>query len=85
MRRVDRRTNALPDQPTDRPTDTASYRGALSHLKNDMKRRAQRKARDSARGNSAVVGNLTQTRGLGLAQDLVAVIFLRQIWNLERW
>ena len=34
MRRVDRRTNALPtDRPTDRPTDTASYRGALSHLK----------------------------------------------------
>ena len=30
MRRVDRRTNAL---PTDRPTDTASHRGALSHLK----------------------------------------------------
>ena len=35
MRRVDRRTNALPDQPTDQPTDTASYRGALSHLKID--------------------------------------------------
>ena len=37
VRRVDRRTNALPhrqtDQPTDRSTDTASYRGALSHLK----------------------------------------------------
>ena len=33
MRRVDRRTNALPDRPTDRLTDTASYRGALSHLK----------------------------------------------------
>ena len=33
MRRVDRRTNALPDRPTNRPTDTASYRGALSHLK----------------------------------------------------
>ena len=37
MRRVDRRTNALPDrqtdQQTDRPTGTASYRGALSHLK----------------------------------------------------
>ena len=29
VRRVDRRTNALPNQPT----DTASYRGALSHLK----------------------------------------------------
>ena len=29
MRRVDRRTNALPH----RLTDTASYRGALSHLK----------------------------------------------------
>ena len=35
MRRVDRRTNALPtDRQTDRPTDTASYRGALAHLKN---------------------------------------------------
>ena len=34
MRRVDRRTNALPTvRQTDRPTDTASYRGALSHLK----------------------------------------------------
>ena len=34
MRRVDRRTNALPtNRQTDRPTDTASYRGALSHLK----------------------------------------------------
>ena len=41
VRRVDRRTNALPDRQTDRqtdqqtnrPTDTASYRGALSHLK----------------------------------------------------
>ena len=38
MRRVDRRTNALPtDRPTDRltnqPTDTACYTGALSHLK----------------------------------------------------
>ena len=34
MRRVDRRTNALPtDRPTNQPTDTASYRGALSHLK----------------------------------------------------
>ena len=33
MRRVDRRTNALPHRQTDRPTDTASYRGALSHLK----------------------------------------------------
>ena len=29
VRRVDRRTNDLPDGPT----DTASYRGALSHLK----------------------------------------------------
>ena len=37
VRRVDRRTNALPDRQTDRQTnrstDTASYRGALSHLK----------------------------------------------------
>ena len=37
VRRVDRRTNALPDQPTNQPTDqpmdTAGYRGALSHLK----------------------------------------------------
>ena len=37
MRRVDRRTNALPNRQTDRPTnrqtDTASYRGALAHLK----------------------------------------------------
>ena len=37
VRRVDRRTNALPDQQTNqltnRPMDTASYRGALSHLK----------------------------------------------------
>ena len=33
MRRVDRRTNALPDRPTNQPTDTARYRGALSHLK----------------------------------------------------
>ena len=38
MRRVDRRTNALPidrqtDRQTDQPTDTAGYRGALSHLK----------------------------------------------------
>ena len=31
MRRVDRRTNAL----SDGPTDTASYRGALSHLKKE--------------------------------------------------
>ena len=30
MRRVDRQTNALPDQPT----DISSYRGALPHLKN---------------------------------------------------
>ena len=29
VRRVDRRTNAFPDQQT----DTASFRGALSHLK----------------------------------------------------
>ena len=36
MRRVDRRTNALPDRPTDQPTDTASYRGALSHLKSEV-------------------------------------------------
>ena len=41
MRRVDRRTNALPtdrqtDRPTNRPTDKASYRGALSHLKSCM-------------------------------------------------
>ena len=34
VRRVDRRTNALSNRPTDRPTDTASYGGALSHLKN---------------------------------------------------
>ena len=34
VRRVDRRTNALPtDQQTDGRTDTASYRGALAHLK----------------------------------------------------
>ena len=33
MRHVDRRTNALPD----RPTDTASYRGALSHLKSVLR------------------------------------------------
>ena len=34
VRRVDRRTNALPtDRQTDRQTDKASYRGALSHLK----------------------------------------------------
>ena len=34
LRRVDRRTNALPtNRPTDRPTDTGRYRGALAHLK----------------------------------------------------
>ena len=30
---MDRRTNALPNRPTNRPTGTASYRGALPHLK----------------------------------------------------
>ena len=30
---MDRRTNELPNRPTNQPTDTASYRGALSHLK----------------------------------------------------
>ena len=35
---MDRRTDALPDQPTDQPTDTASHRGALSHLKMVEKR-----------------------------------------------
>ena len=39
---MDRRTNALPDRPTDgptdRPMDIASYRGALSHLKKEKKK-----------------------------------------------
>ena len=45
VRRVDRRTNALPtdrqtDGPTNRPTDRASYRGALLHLKKRFHRYA---------------------------------------------
>ena len=51
MRRVDRRTNALPDQPTNRPTDTASYRGALSHLKKRLEEEKQQYVKsDPAQG-----------------------------------
>ena len=59
MRRVDRRTNALPDrqtdQQTDRPTGTASYRGALSHLKIEEEGEKgnvskERKTRNSKKG-----------------------------------
>ena len=43
---MDRRTNALPDGPT----DTASYRGALSHLKKEAEEKEGRRKWNANRG-----------------------------------